>query len=172
MFVWCNECNECGECRLYILKAGLGIRLSNFGANRLLFAKKSEQMSDSLKRWVIHSKSERFAHSLTSLRRNEWIFCFLKTVKTYQKYEFFDFLSESLIFCERKWTMIDLLKNRAIRWQSLSCPERPERILYIHSFVLTDLSEWANERIPNTVKKHILWQMQHEISAPWLLKMF
>ena len=155
-------------------KSRVGHSLIEFWSESLAVCQISEQMSDSLKRWVIHSKSERFAHSLTSLRRNEWIFCFLKnflkTVKTYKKYEFFDFLSESLIFCERKWKMINLLKNLAIRWQSLSFPERPERILYIHSFVLSDLSEWANERwanerIPSPVKKHILWQT----NAAWNL---
>ena len=109
---------------------GLGIRSSNFGANRSFFAKK-------VSKWAICSKSEWFAHllifwletwaicsrslipserpeqiacgrsfvlsnlsdSLTSLRRNEQIFCFLKnTVKNVQKIWFKNFFFEPIAY--------------------------------------------------------------------------
>ena len=42
--------------------------------------------------------------------------------------------------------MSDLLKKTS---NLLICPQQPERIAHICSFVLRDLSEWANERWAN-----------------------
>ena len=39
----------------------------------------------------------------------------------------------------------------AIRSQSLICLERSERIAHIHWFDLSEMSKWANERIPSPV---------------------
>ena len=121
---------------LDVNNSGLGIRSSNFGANRSFFAKK-------VSKWAICSKSEWFAHllifwletwaicsrslipserpeqiacgrsfvlsnlsdSLTSLRRNEQIFCFLKnTVKNVQKIwlKKFFFLANRLFFVSER----------------------------------------------------------------------
>ena len=52
-------------------------------------------------------------------------------------------LSDSLMIVILTWT------TWAIRSQSLICPERSERIAHSRSFDLSNLSEWANERMSN-----------------------
>ena len=49
-------------------------------------------------------------------------------------------MSESLTFAHLSWA------SWAIRSQSLICPERSEQIAHIRSFVLIDLSKWANSQ--------------------------
>ena len=51
-------------------------------------------------------------------------------------------LSESLTFAHLSWA------TWTIRSQSLICPERPEQIAHICSFVLSDLSKWAMSEFP------------------------
>ena len=114
------------------------------------------------------------SYSLTSLRRNEQKFSFFKNFqkncKMVQKIRFFRiFLSEWLIFCERK-------RNGALCWKkpsaSLMCPEQPERIAHICSFVMSDLSDlltvahlswatWAN-RLHLLICPEQFEQMSHE----------
>ena len=57
------------------------------------------------------------------------------------------FFSQSLIFCERKIKVIDLLKKPI---NSLICPEWPERIAHIHSFVMSDICHERSKQFPHS----------------------
>ena len=121
----------------------------DFGANRSFFGEKMSKWASLLKKWAIRSflvsnlsdsltmlifgeRPERFAHIALLKRGNERIACFFKLTKKRTKWtikydysNIFNFLSESQ-------------KN-----------EQSEQILHSRSFHLSDLSEWANKRIPN-----------------------
>ena len=111
--------------------------------------------------------------TLKKRERNGWIFCFLKTSK--KLYKTF-FLSELLIFCNRKRKMSDSLKktsNSLIRSfvlsdlsQSLTFAHLSWATWAIRSFFLSDLSKWANDWWANE------WWAKEQIPNPRYHKCF
>ena len=107
--------------------------------------------------WAIRSLgSEGMRESFAFLKS------FLKTVKTYKNTIFSFFLVRIARFCERKskWAIHSKKKKRFTHL--LIYYEWPELITHIHSFVLSDLSEWANEQwvnelIPNPGTTVFMW---------------
>ena len=168
--------------RLY---AVLGICSSVFWANRSFFFSKSwgnewfakttsdslirsflvSDLSDSLTSLIFNEQHEQFAN-IAHKKESKSESLILKN--TYKKYDFSQiFLSESLVFCERKskWAirsekMSDLLIcsfKMGNLSESLFWHERPERFAHSPSLILSNLSEsltvahliwaiWANER--------------------------
>ena len=107
--------------------------------------------------WAIRSLgSEGMRESFAFLKS------FLKNCKNIQKYDFFVFFSTNCSFLWAKEQMSDSLKKKKWFTHLLIYYEWPELITHIHSFVLSDLSEWANEQwvnelIPNPGTAVFMW---------------
>ena len=88
--------------------------------------------------WIAHSRSfvlSNLSDLLTSLRRNEQIFCFKKNSKNIQKYDFF------WIFLSYSNCSFFVSKRENERFAHLLiCPEWPEQMAHICSFVMSNLS--------------------------------
>ena len=144
---------------------------------------------------IVHRRSFDLSDSLTVLRRNERIFCLLKTskktVKNVPKYDFFEFFWANCSFFVSKKINERLLKKPS---NSLICPEQPQQIAHISSYVMSDLSDsltvahlswptwvnatfahlswaiwanerWANVRIPNP--GILYWNLKNFLAFPF-----
>ena len=148
---------------------GLGIRSSNFGANSSFFAKKVSDLSDLLT----------IAHSF-------WAICSLRSEGMSETFAFFKLpkncnkRTKNTIFFANRSAFVSKRENE---WfaktperfaYSLICHERPERIVHICSFVMSDLSDFYHScsfvLSKSLTFAHLSWAMSKWAnSQPWAL---